>query len=157
MLQKEAAQADIGGLVLAARQIASYMLRQIAGDVWLMGWMTWIRSDFSATIFARVMAAGRVTMWKNTDGVCLPPPDSSSDLPTVSPCATPLTLVNRSVFSARLLVVIALSSSWTRVWPRFLETARRAQVDGLGGVRGAVSLTAPLSGDGRYGRPPPGA
>eukprot|EP00339_Tiarina_fusa_P000715 CAMPEP_0117014408 /NCGR_PEP_ID=MMETSP0472-20121206/11692_1 /TAXON_ID=693140 ORGANISM="Tiarina fusus, Strain LIS" /NCGR_SAMPLE_ID=MMETSP0472 /ASSEMBLY_ACC=CAM_ASM_000603 /LENGTH=973 /DNA_ID=CAMNT_0004717955 /DNA_START=61 /DNA_END=2982 /DNA_ORIENTATION=+ len=26
-------------------------------------------SDYSATIFARLMAAGRVTMWKNTDGV----------------------------------------------------------------------------------------
>ena len=26
-------------------------------------------SDYSATIFAKVMAAGRVTMWKNTDGV----------------------------------------------------------------------------------------
>eukprot|EP00286_Rhodomonas_abbreviata_P008777 CAMPEP_0181335534 /NCGR_PEP_ID=MMETSP1101-20121128/26891_1 /TAXON_ID=46948 /ORGANISM="Rhodomonas abbreviata, Strain Caron Lab Isolate" /LENGTH=350 /DNA_ID=CAMNT_0023445677 /DNA_START=66 /DNA_END=1115 /DNA_ORIENTATION=- len=26
-------------------------------------------SDFSATIFARLMAASRVTMWKNTDGV----------------------------------------------------------------------------------------
>ena len=37
-------------------------------------------SDYSATIFAKVMAAGRVTMWKNTDGdppSPLPPPAHS--------------------------------------------------------------------------------